>query len=219
MAVSTEPVKTDDNGFKFFNHLAGSTHEPENQSFNLQIFDLLPGTQYNEILRLSDKYGNWQYLLPSFTTLKRQIRVRPVQIFVHDDSDDLSFGEGEFSCTLYLGPRGNPSGAWKERGSWSTPYLTFDSNSALPPLTGEILVTPETVFPGSLAAQLSTKGRDEDDSGFDWVDDSAYGSPKQLDIPSNTVNEAVIAKADSIKAEGSSDLSFTLDYEYWIEYY
>jgi hypothetical protein len=188
------------------------------QSFNLQIFDLLPGTHYYEILRLSDKSGNWEYKILDFTTLKRRIRIRPTDIFIHSDGDDFSNGEGTFECIFQTGKKNDPS-SWRNRGNWSWENGNFESGTSLVPApAGEILLGPEPVNLSDLGVRLHVSGREEDGTFFDIFDDLASGS-KELDLPVNTVQETVIDGSDSIEADLGDGFSFKVTYKYWVEYF
>jgi hypothetical protein len=102
MAVSTDPPQILSNDYFAFANTAGSTWAPKNQSFLLRITDLLPGTHYYELVRLSDDFGNWQFLRTEFTTLKRRIRLDLLDLYISSDSDDWSNGEGSFLFRLSL---------------------------------------------------------------------------------------------------------------------
>ena len=217
MAVSTSAPQADANGIYTFSQTDASTFEPENESFNLQLFDLLPGTHYNELVRLTDRFGNWQFLLNEFITLKRRVRVKPTEIFVHDDSDPNSTGEGVFRCILQTG-KGDDQSAWRNRGTTSVANGDFGDDAALPEVPAEIEIGPEPVARADVAARVHASGEDDDKSYFDLGAFEAASGAKQLNIPQDTTDETVIEASDEIYADLGDSLKFTMKYKYWIEY-
>lgn len=218
MAVSTSAPQADANGIYSFNQTDALTYEVENESFNLQLFDLLPGTHYFEMVRLTDRFGNWQFLMNEFTTLKRRIRVKPTEILVHDDSDPGSTGEGVFRCILQTG-EGDDQSQWRNRGETSVTNGDFGDNAALPEVPAEIEIGPEPVARADVAARVHASGEDDDRSYFDIGAFEAASGAKELNIPQNTTDETVIEASDEIHADLGDSLTFTMKYKYWIEYF
>jgi hypothetical protein len=210
LAVSTEEPREDD-GFRFFARTDGFTLASLNQSFLLQVPDLLPGTHYYELVRFSDEFGNWEFLSREFTTLQRRIRLEPTDLFIVDDSDDFSNGEGSFHFALYTGD--------VRRDTLTYANGNLETGKSVTPAPGGVItVGPEQVTAETLIVSLHVGGT-EDDSGSAPAagDDPAFGS-KDLLVPVGP-DEVVTHRPDSIRASGSGDFSFTLSYKYWIEYF
>jgi hypothetical protein len=219
MAVSTDAPLSDGNGFQIFPRIDGATWASLDQSFLLQIMDLLPGTAYHELVRLSDAFGNWEFLARDFVTLRRRIRLQPTDLYINDDSDDLSNGEGSFEFVVQTGSIGDPS-SWASRGTLAYSNGNLETgHSVTPAPAGEIVVGPERVTEAGRHIRLSVSGR-EDDTGSVPAqgDDFAWGA-KDLLIPEGTIDEVVSHRPDAIYVESGDDLRFTLSFKYWIEYF
>jgi hypothetical protein len=219
MAVSTDAPRDDGSGFLTFAHTDGAAWAPLDQSFLLQITDLLPGTHYYELFRLSDAFGNWEFLTREFTTLQRRIRVRPTELFIDDDSDDFSNGEGSFEFTVYTGSLDLPS-SWAARGALTYANGNLETGKATaPPPAGEILVGPERVTREAMHIRLYVSGREDDSGSFPADADDFAWAMKDLLVPAGTIDEVVSHRPDSVYADVGDGLRFTLSFKYWIEYF
>jgi hypothetical protein len=201
-----------------FPHVEGMAWAGLNQSFFLQVQDLLPGTPYFELFRMSDAFGNWEFLKRDFTTLKRRIRVELGNLHISDDSDDLSNGEASFDFYVETGNIAQP-GSWVRRGTLSYGNSNLETGKdATPAPSGSIVVGPEPVKQESRHVRFSVEG-EEDDSGSFPLDDVDVGTAsKDLLTPSGP-DEVVSHRPDTISASGGDGWSFTLSYKYWIEYF
>lgn len=220
MQVSRQAPQIDADGLVSFAQVDGSAWDNIDQSFLLHIFDLLPGTDYFEATRLIDEYGNWQILQRNFTTLKRRIRLQPIDIDIIDDSDDWSTGEGDFSFAIETGTVADPN-SWKYRVSLNYSDNDFDTGGKIDlPVPREILeLGPEAVTQASKDARIKIHGRDNDVAALNFAgdeDDLADGY-KDIVLPTNTVYENVDETTDSIEAGG--DLRIRASYKYWVDYF
>lgn len=219
MAVSNDPPIDTGGGHFIFGKPSGITWAPMAQSFFLTITDLLPGTHYYELTRLSDDYGNWEFVQREFTTLKRRIRFEPTDLYINDDSDDLSNGEGSFWFSLETGSISAPSG-WSTRGTLSYSNGNLETGKSVTPApSGDITFGPEVVSASSRDLRVSVKGQEKDTPGYLLAEDDHATGTKDLWQPSGTVDEDVIQRVDSVRGEGSDDLAFTLSFKYWVEYF
>jgi hypothetical protein len=221
MAVSTDPPVNDGTGFLTFARNDGYTLALLNQSFLLQITDLLPGTRYHELIRLSDAFGNWEFLTRDFETLMRRIRVEPTAIYIIDDSDALSNGEGSFDYILETGDISDPT-SWKERGTLSYSNSNLETGKYVTPApSGQILIGPERVSAEGRHARLSVSGTEQDDGGFVIDDDDVGNGVKDLLLPSGP-DEVVSHRTDYIAAKswiGDDEFLFNASFTYWVEYF
>ena len=220
VAISTAPPVADADGLPAFSAPLAQKSEPPKQSFALLLPDLVPGTFYYELVRLSDEWGNWQFLQSSFTTLKRRIRVRLSNIHVNDDSDELSNGEAAFTFDVEVG---NPklSSQWTTRDTLTYANSNIETGKDVSPApTEECTIGPEPATPGSVSVRLRASA-DEDDFGSPFQDsmkDHAWGM-KDLWMPSGTMDESVVDRTETIVAgPGDHDFKFTTTFRYWIEY-
>jgi hypothetical protein len=219
MAVSTNPPLSDNEGYMSFTQIQGAAWRPLSESFVLQIFDLLPGTHYHELVRLSDAFGNWEFIPRDFTTLKRRIKLEPTNLLINDDSDDFSNGEGSFEFKVQTGKAGQPS-SWTTRGQLTYSNGNLETGkSVTPPPGGTIVVPVESVTDVMKHVRIYVVGREDDSGSFPADgDDFAWGS-KDLFLPAGKTNEVVSQRPDSIYADIGEDLKFTLSFKYWIEYF
>jgi hypothetical protein len=219
MEVSTGFPQMDGEGYQSFSHADGTTWAPLNQSFLLQVFDLLPGTHYHELVRLSDAFGNWEFLSREFTTLKRRIRLQPTDLFINDDSDDFSNGEGSFEFTLQNGNITQPS-SWQAREKLTYANGNLETGKSVTPApSGEIVVGPERVVDEMRHVRLRVFGQEDDSNSFPAEGDDFAWASKDLLLPTGTTDEIVSHRPDAILADSNDDLRFTLSFKYWIEYF
>lgn len=183
------------------------------QTFHLVVDDLLPGMPYYELLMLMDEFGNWEFRPDSITTLRRKVEVEVTELFISDDSDDLSTGEGTFTFSV--------SAATEALASSNTvtyPNTTIDSGHhvALPNPVGTCVLGPTTVMPDTKRL-FYWAGCYEDDSGSFPPDGDDYASGhKELRIPIGP-GENVHGATDSIEISDSG-LAFRVGYKYSIHY-
>jgi hypothetical protein len=219
MAISTDAARSDSNGFMNFGHTDGYTWAPLDQSFLLQITDLLPGTHYYELLRLSDAFGNWEFVSRDFTTLRRRIRLQPTDLYINDDSDDFSNGEGSFEFQIQTGNAVIPT-AWSERGKLTYANGNLETGKSVAPApTGDIIVGPEPVTEVMRHVRVWVSGREDDSGSFPADGDDFAWSGKDLFLPVGTTDEIVSDRPDSIYADIGDHLKFTVSFKYSIEYF
>jgi hypothetical protein len=216
MAVSTDPPVTDSNGFMTFGRVDGYTWEPINQSFLLQITDLLPGNPYHEVLRLSDAFGNWEFVSRDFDTLRRRIRLEPTDLYINDDGDDLSNGEGSFRFTVETYPGATPGGI--QTLTYANGNLET-GKSVTPVPGGTIVLGPDRVSEATRNIRFSVAGIEDDSGSFPLTGDGSAWAHKDLFVPTGTIDEVVSYRPDAITASGVGDIRFTLSFKYWIEYF
>jgi hypothetical protein len=206
---------TDSNGFMTFGRVDGYTWAPLNQGFLLQITDLLPGNPYHELLRLSDAFGNWEFLPRDFATLRRRVRLEPTDLYINDDGDDFSNGEGSFRFTVDTWPDSTPGGA--KTLTYSNGNLET-GKSVTPVPGGAIVLGPDRVSEGTWNLRLGVIGTEDDSGAFPATGDGFASAQKDLFVPTGTIDEVVSYRPDAITASGVGDIRFTLSFKYWIEY-
>jgi hypothetical protein len=219
MMVSTAAPESNAEGFLTFPHTDATMWASTNQSFMLQVTDLLPGTHYHELIRMSDEFGNWEFLQRDFATLKRRIRLKVTQLFINDDSDDFSNGEGSFLFALETGDISVPT-SWAKRGKFTYHNGNLETGKAAVPVPPDTIeVGPEAVNQANRHVRFAVEGTEDDtDSFFPDNDDTAWGS-KDLLLPTGTTDEVVSQRPDSIGADRGLGFSFTVSFDYWVDYF
>lgn len=218
-ALSTEAPTHDAAGNKVMSQtLAGSAWSPTAENHVLGVDDLLPGTKYYLFTRLSDEAGNWEVFWNEKTTKLRQIEFRVTSIFVNDDSDDLSDGEGGMSWTLETGPVFAAESQWRERGQIS--YTgDYGSGNWVDAPSDVILIGPEPVDPASRALRLRFYVWDRDTPSFPWPDDGDSAEKVSALLSLKLPNEDVLDQEGEIVAgPGGDDLQVTSKFKYSVRY-
>jgi len=217
-AVSTDPPISTPDGGRTLSSVMGSTWEPMTDSHLLQIGGLLPGTRYHVLTRLSDEHGNWQVLLKDVATKQRQIQLKVTSIYVDDDSDDMSDGEGGMSWTVQTGPKFSGESDWKDRGSvvYQGNYGSGNWVNAPPEV---LTIGPEAVSAYDTEIRLQLYVWDQDTPSFPWPDDGDAAEASRILLAINTPDEDVIDREEELVAgPGSDGLKVTSKYKYSVRY-
>jgi hypothetical protein len=181
------------------------------QTFAFRVAELLPGSAYHTLLLLLDEFGNWQFLPEQVTTQQRKVEAKVEAVFIIDDGDDFSNGEGDFA--FYVDSSG-PAGP----GSNMVQYANSNLDSGkfvAPPPSGTCTLGPYSVTPDSKTFfhTYST----QDNSGSLEGNDNAFGL-REIPCPSGP-GETVTNVSDSVTAvDPVSDYAYRVDYRYTVSY-
>jgi len=195
--------------------------KPLNDSFVLEIWNLLPGNEYHSLTRLSDQNGNWQFLRPKrFTTKLRHIQLSVTDIFVHDDSNDLSGGEGFMNFLVQTGQPGPiPPQQWKTRGRLRYEG-NYSSGDHVQPPAGVITVGPEAVTPEMNEIRVVLRVWDDDDSEFLLSEQSDEARGVQMLRRAVEPSEDVVDLVDVVVAgPGDDGLHVSAEFKYSVKYF
>jgi len=179
------------------------------ESFGFQIPGLTPGTEYHTVLLLVDELGNWQVLTERVTTLRRKVELVPQALFIVDDGDDFSNGEGDF--TFYVSAGGDVA------RSNSIDYGNSNLETGqfvAPPPSGNLVLGPYTPISHRPSVHLTVIGR-QDNTGSLEGSDQAIGAV-EIACPSGP-GETVTSLPGAIQL-GSDGFEFRLDYRYSVSY-
>lgn len=187
-------------------------------SIDILFEGLLPGNGYHEVVRLTDEFGNWEFITRSFTTLRRQLSVQLSGIHIHDDSDDLSNGQASFSFELQTGNVADPN-SWAPRDTTDYSNGNIETGKAVaPPPNGIVSVPYESVQARHLDARFRVSAVEDDSDGFSIVDDDNAWGMKDLYIPVG-LNEQVKNRADTVKAgPGLNNFQYDVSFSYSVDY-
>ena len=183
------------------------------QTFGFVVKDLLPGTQYFELLLLTDEFGNWQFVTDDFTTKRRKVEVMVTKLYIVYDSDENSSGEATFRSYVHSG---------NELLCRSNAVVFGDQvdsgqEYAVPATVGSCVLEPHAVTPDTKRLFFTSLSR-EDDSGSVPVDDDDFGSAtKELRIPVGP-GENVDEDTDSLYLSGTDGWNHYVDFKYSIKY-
>jgi hypothetical protein len=183
----------------------------------LRVADLLPGNEYYTLLLLVDDFGNWQFLADQVTTLRRKVEAKIQAVFIIDDGDDLSAGEGSFAFYLHSGwPSSGPLGTMSNKIEYSNGNLD-SGNFVQPPPSGTCILGPYAAISDSPKAFFYTSSF-QDNSGSLEGDDLARGL-REIPCPSGP-GETVTNVSDSVTAVDSigEEYEYRVDYSYSISY-
>jgi hypothetical protein len=162
--------------------LPGAEHvvaEGPKQTFHFRVKDLLPGTQYYELLLLTDEFGNWQFLTDDITMKRRKVEAEVTELYIVWDSDDHSSGEASFSFYLHTG---NPPLAKSNVIEYAHGELE-SGEFALPLPTGTCVLGPHAVTPDTKRVFFYVYSREDDTGSVPAdADDFAWDS-KELHVP------------------------------------
>jgi hypothetical protein len=214
-AVGTEPPVPTPDGGQTLPSVVGDTWEPVTDSHLLQIHGLLPGTRYYVLTRLSDEHGRWEIVSKTLTTKQRQIQLRVTSIYVDDDSDDLSDGEGGMSWTLQTGH----AESWKDRGA--VVYKgSYGSGNWVDAPADVVSVGPETVTAESAEIRVQLYVWDMDNGSFPLPDDGDSAEATRVLLAVDPPDEDVIDREEELVAgPGSDGLKVTTKYRYSVRYF
>jgi hypothetical protein len=183
------------------------------QSFGFVIEDLLPGTTYFELLLLMDEFGNWEFRTATVQTLKRRVEAEVTELFIGDDSDDLSNGEAGFSFAVQAQ---NPLLAKSNVLAYSNGNVET-GKVAVPTPSGTCLLGPQTVTLDTKRLFFYAYGS-EDDSGSVPIDEDDVGEgTKELTLPVGP-GETVQGATDSFEISGSDNWLVKVSYKYSVKY-
>jgi hypothetical protein len=216
-AVSTSAPGTGSSGEPTLAPILSSTWASMKSSHDLVVRDLIPGTHYHVLTRLSDEHGNWQFLSGEFDARLRLIELKVASIFINDDSDGGGRGEGEIKFSIETGPVDAPERSWTARGSvsYQGDYSTGDTVNAP---TEMVNVGPEAVTPNNVAIRARIDVVDDDSTPiFITDDDEAWGFTMLESI--DDVTESVIDRKVSLVAgPGTGDLKISTEVQYSVKY-
>jgi hypothetical protein len=183
------------------------------QTFAFRVAELLPGTEYHTLLLLLDDFGNWQFLSEQVTTQQRKVDVKLEAVFIVDDGDDFSTGEGDFKFYLYTsGPADQTSNTVKYSNS------NLDSGKFVsPPPSGTCTLGPYAATPDTAKAFFFTLSF-QDNTGSLEGDDLAMGM-REIPCPSGP-GETVTNVSDSVTAVDpvGEEYEYRVDYRYTVSY-
>jgi hypothetical protein len=215
-AVGTQPPQPGPDGLLRFPTIVSSTWAPLADNFQLVVGNLLPGTGYHALTRLSDHHGNWEFLDAALTTKLRRIELSFASIYINDDSDETSGGEGYIALHLETGNAGPPE-KWKSKGSleYHGDYSSGDTVNAPP---GVIVAGPEAVVPETSGIRVKVFAED-DDTTWPFISrkDVAWGA-QELSA-TDSPNEDVIDHQGAVVAgPGDDGLKVTVGFKYSVKY-
>jgi len=100
-----EPVPDRDNpGMKSFTNVIQSfTSNDFLMEHDVELTPLDPGTKFFCLIRLSDQYGNWDFITTEFKTLLRFVTIDFQKLHIIDDGDDWASGEFSFKIKVIQG--------------------------------------------------------------------------------------------------------------------
>jgi hypothetical protein len=210
LSVSTSPWVDAGGGFIAVPDPKQVVARGPKQTFSFRVEDLLPGTPHHEVLLLVDEFGNWQFVTDTITTRKRKIEAEVTELFVIDDDDDFSNGEGTFWFTVQSG---DPLLAESNALSYDNDNLE-SGQVAVPTPSGTCILGPSPVIPATKRVFFSAGGI-SDNSGSAEGNDIATGR-KELSLPVGP-GENVQSETDSFEMSGA-ELSVRVTYEYSVGY-
>jgi hypothetical protein len=194
-------------------------------SHSHELKPLLPGTPYYILLRLSDRFGNWQFVNLTNTTKRRLATVYFDKIHMINDSDGASRGNSYYRFSI------SEAGGvvFAQRFPPSGESILGDGESAsLPPTLGQYF-GPKRILPGGGAIMVAVRGFDVDrlpppfsdseetasnyDDGFGFE-----GTP--LDIPFGRFMETVSGRKTlhAIPETVDNQFEFLVEVNYTITY-
>lgn len=183
------------------------------QTFGFVVEDLLPGTTYYELLLLLDEYGNWEFRNETIQTLKRKVEAEVTELFIGDDSDDLSNGEASFTFSVRAQ---NPLLHESNLVTYGNSNLE-SGQVAVPTPSGTMVLGPSAATPETKRLFFHASAW-EDDAGSVPVDeDDVADGTKELDLP-NGSGENVQGATDSFEISGSDDWRVKVSYKYSVKY-
>lgn len=213
LQVSSEAPKVGEHNFLSFDSVGGEAWSEEATTHNIEIRGLLPGNSYHELLRVSDKYGNWEFRQRQFTALRRTLTAELVDIRVHDDGDDGLFGgtgEGAFFLALQAGT---------ERRLIQYDNSDFDDQTTLH-VGRSVTLGPERVSPEGRDARLEAWGIESNEGAFPFVgDDYSNYATLELHLPQGRNHEVThTAGPVGIRSTPDDDFTFTAYVNWAVDY-
>jgi hypothetical protein len=205
----------------------GVTHQ-------LEAVGLLPGNRYFELVTVCDEFGNWDQRARELQTLRRKFEVKLDSIFVADDGDDHSDGEGVFEIGLLVGHpvldgEGDPilDGDGKPLLKWVDDLGTITHHRSKF-ATGETFTVGEVKQVGPFAVSEYTRligvtaSGQEDDSGSIPADpdDITQHHYAQLDVAQGRIREVMKhgPKQEIVVPDWEGDFRFTAYVTWAVDY-
>jgi hypothetical protein len=183
------------------------------QTFGFQVSKLVPGTEYHTLLLLVDEFGNWQFIAERITTLRRRVEVTLQALFIVDDADDFSNGEGDFQFKV-LG------GGVAESNKVLYANSNLESGKFVAPSPNETMTLgPYTPLPDRLWVHFRVDGaQDNTGAPLDLSDDAASGVV-EIPCPSGPGETVTnLPGAIQVRDQIREDFEFRVDYRYSVTY-
>jgi hypothetical protein len=175
--------------------------------------NLLPGTPYFELLLLVDEFGNWEFRTDNLTMLRRRVEAELTELWVHDDSDRTSTGEGVFKFSVGTMDDSSKSNILV----FNNP--DFDDGTVVPAL-GKCVLGPVAVTDGTKRLYFFGSCYEDDSGSFPFEGDDFDAGHQELHIPVGP-GETFSAVDQRLKVGPkwwADNLSFTATYKYSIDY-
>lgn len=170
-------------------------------------------------MRVTDGFGNWQFLERSFTTLQRKTTVRIEEVVINNDGDPFATSDAQFDFDVIEAEGMYPSAHQEKVKSFGF-YQDPITDGQKMPLSYVHVLGPKQIDKKNRIVSVAIRGHELD--GFLEEDEYAFNGffGNALEMPNGRGVETVLDRDHwmQVKPQTDTDFWFTTKVNYSVEY-